>query len=197
MHEPLVFPVATALAAALLLGCDDRSPVTAPAAPSESPTPSFRAERLPFIAGLQLGGDPDNPLALQAGYDPGTTAEDICADPTAGVTGEGAILFTPSGGIHINVADRDANLVVYQFAGGPVTEPCQLVGAPVVGTGTGKFTYHVSDTGPGALTAHVTVQGTIDLVGGGRARLLGTARVVVLPDGSVRFDEERVRLTPL
>ena len=189
-------PIPTAmLASALVLGCDDPSRMTAPA---ESPAPSLRAERFPFIVGFQLGGDPSNPLALQAGFDAGTTAEDICADPEGqGVTGEGYILFTPRGGVIINASDRDADLVVYEFSGGPVTGPCQLVGAPVVGTGTGKFTYHVSDTGPGAVTIHVTVQGTIDLVGGGQARLWATARVVILPDDSLLFDEERVRLTPL
>jgi hypothetical protein len=112
------------------------------------------------------------------------------------VTGEGHALFTPPGGGIFHASDRDANLVVYEFAGGPVTGPCDLVGAPVVGTGTGKFTYHVSDTGPGAVTIHITVQGTVNLVSGG-ARVWATARVTVLPDGTLLFDEERVRLTPL
>jgi hypothetical protein len=32
---------------------------------------------------------------------------------------------------------------------------------------------------------------------GGQARVFGTARVTFLPDGTLFFDEERVRLTPL
>jgi hypothetical protein len=31
----------------------------------------------------------------------------------------------------------------------------------------------------------------------GQARVLGTARVTILPEGRLLFDEERVRLTPL
>jgi hypothetical protein len=41
------------------------------------------------------------------------------------------------------------------------------------------------------------VQGIVDLVSGGQARVLGTARVTVLPDGTLLFDEERVTLTPI
>ena len=57
------------------------------------------------------------------------------------------------------------------------------------------FSLQVS--GPGAVTNHVTAQGTIDLVSGGQARVLGTGRVTILPDGTLLFDEERVSLTPL
>lgn len=32
---------------------------------------------------------------------------------------------------------------------------------------------------------------------GGQARVLATAQVTILPDGTLLFDEERVRLTPL
>jgi hypothetical protein len=35
------------------------------------------------------------------------------------------------------------------------------------------------------------------LVRGGQARVHATAQVTVLPDGTVLFNEERVRLTPL
>ena len=44
---------------------------------------------------------------------------------------------------------------------------------------------------------HATVQGIVDLVSGGQARVFGTARVTILPDGTLLFDDERVRLTPL
>lgn len=39
--------------------------------------------------------------------------------------------------------------------------------------------------------------GIVDLLDGGQARVLGTARVTVLPDGTLLLDEERVKLTPL
>jgi hypothetical protein len=187
-----------ALAGALALGCADQQSPMAPAADPSSPSV---VERLPAFAALQMGGDPSNPLALQAGYLPGVTAEDICADPSARVDTEaqkGQDVFTPSGGLHEHVSGRDVHLVLYQFGGGPVTTQCQLVGAPVLGTGTGNFTWNVNVGGPGGpVVIHLTIHGTIDLVGGGQARVLGTARVLILPDGTLFFDEERVRLTPL
>ena len=87
---------------------------------------------------------------------------------------------------------------MYQFGGGLVTDICQqLVGAPIVGTGTGQFTNLLQSAGPGGTIFHITVQGTIDLATGGQARLFGTSRITILADGTQLFDEERISLTPL
>jgi hypothetical protein len=194
MHRFLLLPMCM-LTSALALGCGDQPQLTAP---GDLPNPSLAAERFIHLDAFLLGGDPGNPLALQAGFDAGLTAEDICAgDFGEGPHGLGQIVLTPSGGALLHSLGRDVNLVVYEFGAGPVTDGCQLVGAPVVGTGTGNFNYTVLATGHGAFTVHVTLQGTIDLVSGGQAGVFGTARVTVLPDGTLLFDEERVRLTPL
>lgn len=193
MHPPLRALQASALAVACLTSCGDTSRSTDPSGP-----PSLSAERFVHFDAFIMGGDPSNPLALQAGFDPGITADDICANPEGlNLHGEGFLLFTPPGGSVLNSSARDAAMVVYAFGGGPVGDPCQLEGAPIVGTGTGKFSYHVTDAGPGALVIHVTAQGTIDLTAGGQARLHATARIVVLPDDTLLLDVERVRLTPL
>jgi hypothetical protein len=88
-------------------------------------------------------------------------------------------------------------LVVYGFGEGIVTDVCQLVGASVLGTGSGEYSTQLNVSGRGATILHITVHGIITLVSGGQARVLATAEVTVLPDGAVLFDEERVRLTPL
>jgi len=193
MHR-LLFATAVVFASSLALGCaDQQSPA------DDSPTPSLRAERVDVVNGFQMGGDPSNPLALQVALDADVTAEDICAGNFTGDQnqGFGQAIFTPSGGLLQHTSGRDVDLVLYQFGGGPVTGPCDLVGAPVLGIGTGKFTFPGLATPGGAVVAHVTVQGIVDLVRGGQARVLGTARVTILPDGTLLFDEERVRLTPL
>lgn len=132
------------------------------------------------------------------GFDPGTTAEDVRADPFGhGNNLIGQVILTPQGGALFHVSGKDVSLVVLEFGEGPVTGQCQLVGAPVIATGTGKATSVSLAPRPGAaLVAHVTVQGVVDLVSGGQARVLGTARVTVLPDGTLLFDEERVTLNP-
>jgi hypothetical protein len=59
---------------------------------------------------------------------------------------------------------------------------------------------HISDpagSGRGAFVWHVTTTGVVDLASGGRARLFGTFRWVIRPDGTLVMDEEIVRLTPL
>jgi hypothetical protein len=198
MRRSLLIPTAV-LAGALVVGCDDQQP---PTASSDPPTPSLGAERIRPVFGVVLmGADPSTSLVLQTGWEAGITAEDLCADFTGAIeeTGQkGQIVFTPPGGVHIQTSGRDANIVVYQYGGGIVTDICtQLVGAPIVGTGTGHFTFLIQDAGPGATVFHVNVRGTIDLATGGQARVFGVARVTILPDGTQLFDEERIRLTPL
>jgi hypothetical protein len=195
MRRSLLLPTA-ALMGALTLGCADQQ---SPTAPTDPPTPSLRAERVPVLQPVFLGGDPSNPLAVQAGYEAGLIADDICpdngehVDPNA--AGQG--IFTPPGGFVFNVTARDVSLVVYEFGDGIVTNICQLVGATVLGTGSGNYSSEGALTGQGAIVFHVTLQGVIDLVSGGQARVNATARVTILPDGTLLFDEERVRLTPL
>jgi len=87
---------------------------------------------------------------------------------------------------------------VYDFGGGNVSNICQLVGAPVLGTGTADYTFESIVTGQGAnFVIAITLHGVIDLVSGGQARVQATAQAVILPDGTFLFDRERVRLTPL
>jgi hypothetical protein len=196
MCRALLLPTA-ALVGALTIGCADQpSPtgmVTDPLAPS------LGAEHVPVFSPVLLGGDPGNPLAVQAGYAAGLTAEDICPDTGEHVdpNSQGKAHFTPPGGVHVSVSARDVSLVVYGFGEGIVTDVCQLVGASVLGTGSGEYSTQLNVSGRGATILHITVHGIITLVSGGQARVLATAEVTVLPDGAVLFDEERVRLTPL
>jgi len=196
MSRSLLLPT-TALAGALILGCADQQTPTGLVA--DPLVPSSRVERVPVFSPVLLGGDPGNPLAVQAGYQAGFTAEDICPDNGEHVdpNAQGQGMFTPPGGVVVDVSARDVNLVVYQFGGGVVTDICQLVAAPVLGTGSGNYSTQLIVSGPGATILHVTAQGIIDLVSGGQARVLATAQVTILPDGTLLLDKERVRLTPL
>jgi hypothetical protein len=189
-----------AFAGALGLGCSDQQ--QAPTAPADPPAPSLSALRFrPAAAFFIIGADANTSLVVQAGWEPGITAVDLCADFTGGIQDagqKGQIVFTPPGGAHLQVSATDANIVVYQFGGGLVTDICQqLVGAPIIGTGTGQFTDLLQSAGPGGTIFHITVKGIIDLTAGGQARLFGTSRITILADGTQLFDEERISLTPL
>jgi hypothetical protein len=193
MNYSLLLPTA-ALASALALGCADQQSPTGPTA--ALPSLSLRAEHVVLPNAVYLGGFPDNPLVIGAGFGTGVTPADVCSNPDPSLAeGEGKVTLTPTGGFLGHFSGRDVTIDVFEFGGG--TDPCAIAGAPLIATGTGKFTYNLIATGPAAVVIHATVQGIVDLVSGGQARVLGTARVVIQPDGTLLFDEERVRLTPI
>ena len=180
---------APALAGVILLGCGEAA---GPSAPADPPVPSFGAEHYTILNAIYLGGVPSNPLVVGAGFAAGITPQDVC-DGNGGIPeGEAKGVLPPPGGDHQHTFARDVHIDVFAFGGG--TDPCALAGAPIVATGTGKFTFNVQVNARGGAVLHATVQGIVDLVAGGQARLFGTARVRVLPDGTLKFDEETVRL---
>ncbi len=52
-------------------------------------------------------------------------------------------------------------------------------------------------TSSGVVVNQGTVDGIVQLVSGGQARLFASLRFTVRPDGTLLFDVELVRLTPL
>ena len=155
------------LACAVTLGCGDQQ---SPTTPTDVTKPSLSAERVPVLQPQFLGGDPSNPLAVQASYEAGLIADDICPDTGAHVdpNAAGQGISYPARGFVFHVNARDVSVVVYEFGGGIVTNICQLVGATVLVTGTANYSSEGAITGQGAIVFHVTLQGVIDLVSGGR-----------------------------
>jgi hypothetical protein len=181
-----------ALAGGLLLACTD---APGPSAPTDPQGPSFRAEHVTLQNAIYLGGDPSSPLVVGVGYEDGITPADVCEGNGGIPEALGKLVLTPTGGAHSHTFGRDVNLDVFAFGGGS-GDPCAFAAAPLVGTGTGKFTFNVQDNGRGTLVIHATTQGTVDLVAGGQARVFASARVTVA-NGVFLFDDEVVRLTPL
>jgi len=189
------------LPAVLLVGCADSGPVTAPSeelalqydaanAPPQSGPNVFRFDDLP---GIGLGGEPNDGLAILAGFEAPISVEAICADPfnQPFVPGSDQLVFTPSGGFHEQARARSTNVVVFAYGAGIITDACQLVGAPVVATGIVTLSVNVAPN-----VQHFTVRGIVDLVGGGQGRLHAAAQIV-FRDGFLVLDKERVTLTPL
>ncbi len=189
-------------AAAVLTACSDL-----PTNPLSRPTILARAivERPDAAPGFFFGGDPRDGLAVAVGYiTPIASLAEICADPTASdipVTG-GRLQFvsTPSGSVQATFTSAHEAVTVFRYGEGIVTSACQLVGAPVVATGTVTVSLHqtkVTGEGPGASLFGATLEGLVTLTSGGTARIHGTLQFVVRPDGSIQIDRERVSLTPL
>lgn len=201
---------------ALLAACGETDHPTAPVDASggltfdESSSQDAGAviERSEFPFGFVGGGDPRDNLAFFVGpVDPVAAAAIKCPDPSiiAPISpgGRPQIVTVPSGRVQVKAIVREAHIAVWQFTG-LVTSYCQLVAAPVVATGVVRYTVTISNDGvfaggggPGAAMWHINAVGVVDLTSGGQARLHATARILVLPDGSLRFDEERISLTPL
>jgi hypothetical protein len=153
------------------------------------------------ILGNWWGGDPRDQLALFIGFE--VPIAEVCAtgDQLSGVSpGTGKAVFSPTARIHFTSFSREAHAVVVQYGAGLLgADVCPLVGAPVVATGTVKFTYRANNFSfvePGVV-AHATAEGIVDLTSGGQARLFATTRMLVRSDGSLVLDVQRVRLTPL
>jgi hypothetical protein len=188
---------------ALSVACAD-----APTTPPQPSLPAFDAAHAPPASGpnvvrapglnvLALGGDPANPLAVIAGLE-GPIA-DFCSPAGAPVSDHFfQLVFTPAGRVQVAITGREVALQVFEYGAGIVTDACQLIGAPLIATGTGTVRFGVHDAagGPGGTTVHATVRGIVNLTGGGQARLLATAQVTVRPDKSLVIDNERVTLTP-
>jgi hypothetical protein len=96
---------------------------------------------------------------------------------------------------------REANVQVFEFGPELLADPCDLLGAPLVATGTVFFThiatFEAPGSAPGSFRIHVTVHGVVDLVEGGQARLQAIANFVLRPDGTLVKDQEVVKLTPI
>jgi hypothetical protein len=132
----------------------------------------------------------DGSLVLTAGN---LSAEEACEDPIGNqAPGAGQIVNTPPGGSHIIYSGNGLTLQVFEFAG-EVTSHCELIGAPLVASGTGTLKLRDNGTPGAAVVVHITVEGIVDLVSGGRAKLVATAQFVGRGEESVL---SRTRITP-
>lgn len=168
---------------------------TAPSldAASAPPASGPNVVRIPFEPGV-LSGDAN--LAVAVGFE--EPFADHCGDTgSPDQPGVDQIVFTPPGTVHIKSAGRGISVVVYEIDGALTGPACDLLGAPIVASGTANSNLTFSGGGPGADRVNVVINGVVDLTGGGQARLHATTQVLIKPDGSFAFDHTRIVLTPL
>jgi hypothetical protein len=202
----LTLPALTLLLPMILLAsCTDSGQVTAPAEThkpnfdpgAHTPTsPGPIVERPGFPAALFMSEDPATSLSLIAGAD--VSIEQACADPQNLVApGISQAVFPPPGGVHF-IYTGEVTVQVFQVTGDAPQGFCDLVGEPLVASGTATFRARVSATARGTLALHVDVEGVLDLTSGGQVRLSALGQTVFRPsDGALVLDRSRITLTPL
>jgi hypothetical protein len=191
-----------------IASCTDSGVTT----PSDTPLATFDANAPPtsgpnIVRGVPLavvvGGVPGTDLVLVAGFGEPITAENCNTPENIPLSGDlnQQSVSTPSGREQFTTPHQEAEVTVYQFEGA-LSSLCDLVGAPVVATGTASATWGEhnvpppGDLGPGAGTLRITFHGVLDLTTGGQARVFAGFNYLYQDGEIVRFNEF-VRLTPL
>jgi hypothetical protein len=103
------------------------------------------------------------------------------------------ILITPSGSFHIRDQLHQATIVFYEGATGDV---CELSSHRIIGTGTGNLHFTTKEKAT-SFAVQATFGGILDLVSGGRARLLGVGNVVFDKFGNLTVHEDHFSLKPI
>src|SRR5690348_13709188 len=104
------------------------------------------------------------------------------------------IIATPSGALHVRDELHQATIVFYEGATGNV---CDLASHPVQGRGTGNLHFTVKNGVNGSTSIQATFGGILDLVAGGRARMLGVGNIVIDAFGNVTIHEDHFDLKPI
>jgi hypothetical protein len=101
---------------------------------------------------------------------------------------------TPSGAVHVRDELHQATIVFYE---GPTPDVCDLVNHPVIGTGTGNLHFTQKGGANGSFSIQATFGGILDLVAGGRARMLGVGNIRFDQFGNLSIHEDHFDLKPI
>ncbi len=174
--------LALPLVLATLLACqptDDPSASGDPVFPS-APAPSLGAAAFKIPLNYFLVYDPDRGYTATFGLVSPVSDLPECGGSQPGYDGGGTehIVETPSGALHLRNDLHQATIVLYE---GATPDVCELTTHPVLAQGRGNLHWTEKALGNGSFTVQATFGGILQLVAGGRARMLGV--------GNVRFDE--------
>jgi hypothetical protein len=104
------------------------------------------------------------------------------------------IVATPSGAIHVRDDLHQATIVLYQ---GATDDVCELATLPVLARGSGNLHFTVRSGVNGSTGVQATFGGILDLVAGGRVRMLGVGNIVFDAFGNLTIREDHFDLKPI
>lgn len=196
-HVRLVFP----LALATLLACqlaDDPSTPPDPISPS-TPAPRLGATVLqtPNDYFLIFDDVPDRNYTVTFGLVSSPSDLEACGGSGPEVFDGGGttrIVATPSGAVHVRDELHQATIVFYEGATGDV---CELATLPVLARGRGNLHFTVKERVNGSTSVQATFGGILDLVAGGRVRMLGVGNIVFDSFGNLTIHEDHFDLKPI
>ena len=189
------------LALATLLACqpaDDPSAAPNPVSPA-TPAPSLGATvlKIPNDYFLIFDSDPDRDYTTTFGLVSPVSDLNACGGSGAEVFDGGGttrIVATPSGAVHVRDELHQATIVFYEGATGDV---CELATHPVLARGSGNLHFTVKNGANGSTSVQATFGGILDLVAGGRARMLGVGNIVFDAFGNLTIHEDHFDLKPI
>ena len=189
------------LALATLLACqtgDDPSTSSDPVSPP-APAPNLGATNIKIVQPFFLIFDdvPERNYTVTFGLVSDPSDLEICGGSGPEVFDGGGItrvLITPSGSFHIRDQLDQATVVFYEGATGDV---CELSSHPIIGTGTGNMHFTTREKASGTFAVQANFGSILDLVGGGRAHMLGAGNIVFDALGNLTVHEDHFSLKPI
>jgi hypothetical protein len=189
------------LALAGLLACqpaDDPSAAPDPVSLA-TPAPSLGATvlKIPNDYFLIFDDVPDRNYTTTFGLVSPVSDLDVCGGSGPEVFDGGGttrIVATPSGAVHVRDELHQATIVFYEGATGDV---CELATHPVLARGSGNLHFTVKNGANGSTSVQATFGGILDLVAGGRVRMLGVGNIVFDSFGNLTIHEDHFELKPI
>jgi hypothetical protein len=165
--------------------------------PSTAPSLAATVLNVPNDYFLILDEDPARNYTVTFGLVSPVSDLDACGGSGPEVFDGGGstrTVATPSGAVHVRDELHQATIVFYEGATGNV---CELASHPVLGRGRGNLHFTVKSRANGSTSVQATFGGILDLVAGGRARMLGVGNIVLDAFGNLTIHEDHFDLKPI
>ena len=189
-------PLALALAFAACQSPDGPGTPTEPTARGgPEPAPRLAAVVQRFEIGFVQIFDPDRNIYATVGLvSPLADLPDCGGSGTTVLKGRGTfqLVIPPTGAAKVFQRVRQGEVVLYGLA---AENPCDLIGAPVIGRGPGNLT--ISLTGPATNVLSVRLIARLQLTTGGLAHLVIVGHAKINSDGSLKVLVDKSTLTPI
>jgi hypothetical protein len=192
--------LALPLALATLLACqpaDDSFTAPDPVSPADAPSLGAAVLKIPNNFFLIFDEDPTRNYTTTFGLVSPPSDLEVCGGSGPEVFDGGGttrIVETPSGAVDVRDQLHQATIVLYEGATGDV---CELATHPVLARGSGNLHFTVKNGVNGSTSVQATFGGILNLVAGGRARMLGVGNIVFDAFGNLTIREDHFDLKPI